>query len=93
MNGRELQQELTRSDNNTVWNAMAKGRGNVEATLHQLTLAALSRRANEREITLIRREYTKTGVGNPQLFWEDVFWALLNSREFILNHRVARPPS
>jgi hypothetical protein len=86
MNGRELQQELTRSDNNTVWNAMAKGRGNVEATLHQLTLAALSRRANEREITLIRREYTKTGVGNPQLFWEDVFWALLNSREFILNH-------
>lgn len=86
MNGRELQQELTRAENNTVVNAMAKGRGNVDAVLHQLTLAALSRRANEREIALVRREFTKTGAGAPQQFWEDVFWALLNSREFILNH-------
>ncbi len=86
MNGRELQEELTRSDNNTVLNAIAKGRGNVEATLHQLTLAALSRRANEREVSLVRREFTKTGASGPQQFWEDVFWALLNSREFILNH-------
>jgi uncharacterized protein YfeS len=86
MNGRELQQELARADNNTVQNAIAKGRGNVDATLHQLTLAALSRKANEREISLIRREYTKSGAGAPVQFWEDVFWALLNSREFILNH-------
>ena len=25
-------------------------------------------------------------TGNPIAFWEDVFWALLNSNEFILNH-------
>ena len=26
------------------------------------------------------------GVEDPAPVWEDVFWALLNSREFIFNH-------
>src|SRR5262249_15326752 len=60
MNGRELQTELTRGDNNTVLNAIKKG-GSSGAILDELCLAALGRRANAKEHALI----TKVPVGNP----------------------------
>ena len=46
MNGREMQTELTRKDNNTVINAISKGKG-VRGTLDELTLASLGRRATD----------------------------------------------
>ena len=82
MNGRELQTELTRKDNNTVMNAMKKGSdGRI---LDELCIVALGRPANPREHALL--DPKKIPRGNPIAFWEDVFWAFLNSNEFILNH-------
>lgn len=83
MNGREVQDELTRKDNNTVMNAMRKGeRGTIE---NELWLAALGRLPTPKERDLVRKEGLRTGA-NPLAFWQDVFWALLNSNEFVLNH-------
>lgn len=82
MNGRELQTELSRKDNNTILNAIAKGKS-PRGILNELTLAALGRLSTEKEWSLINREKYP---GNPIQFWEDVFWALMNSNEFVLNH-------
>ncbi len=83
MNGKDIQDELTRKDNNTVMNAMRKG--TLGATEDELWLAALSRRPTEQERRVVYREMRATGA-NALAFWQDVFWALLNSNEFVLNH-------
>jgi Protein of unknown function (DUF1549)/Protein of unknown function (DUF1553) len=83
MNGRDVQEELTRKDNNTVLNAMKKN--STGAIENELWLAALGRLPTARERELVTVEAKKTGA-NAQLFWEDVLWTLLNSNEFVLNH-------
>ena len=69
------------AQDNTVVSAIKKG-GSSGAILDELCLAALGRRANAKEHSLIG----KVPVGNPVAFWEDVLWAFMNSNEFILNH-------
>lgn len=83
MNGPELQRELSRTNNNTVANAMRK-RGH-KAILDELTLVALGRPSKPNELTAVNTA-AKSGFGTPQQFWEDVLWALLNTNEFVLNH-------
>jgi len=83
MNGRELQNELNRTTNNTVANAMK--RGSTKAIMDELCLVALGRPATTKELTTVSNA-SKTGFGTPQEFWQDVFWALLNTNEFVLNH-------
>ena len=83
MNGKEVQDELTRKDNNTVMNAMRKGEN--AAIENELWLAALNRLPTPKERELVRKEGIRTGA-NALAFWQDVFWALLNSNEFVLNH-------
>jgi hypothetical protein len=80
MNGREMQTELTRGDNNTVLNLL-KTKGS-DGMLDELCLVALGRKANPTEHALIK----KVPAGNQVAFWEDVLWAFMNSNEFILNH-------
>jgi hypothetical protein len=83
MNGKDIQDELTRKDNNTVMNAMRKSSmGGIE---DELWLAALSRRPTDQERRVVYKEMKATG-GNALAFWQDVYWALLNSNEFVLNH-------
>jgi hypothetical protein len=79
MNGRELQAELSRKENNTIENAIKTG-----SPLNEIFLAALARRPTQKERDLLRTP--KVSVGTPQMLYEDVLWALLNSNEFILNH-------
>ncbi|MFL5340299.1 MAG: hypothetical protein ACJ8F7_09115, partial [Gemmataceae bacterium] len=80
MNGKELQTELARPVNNTIGNAYQKvGSGGM---LDELTIAALGRKATPKERAVLREKV----IGNPQAYWEDVLWALLNSNEFVLNH-------
>jgi hypothetical protein len=49
-----------------------------------LYLRCLSRRPNDDELKAIESQLA--GDANPQAVLEDLFWALLNSREFIFNH-------
>jgi hypothetical protein len=86
MNGKDLQDELSRPTNNTVANAMASKSSHI-GVLNELTIAALSRPPTQKEIALVNNMAAgKGGFGNAQAFWEDVLWTLLNSNEFVLNH-------
>ncbi len=80
MNGKELQNELSRKENNTIVNAAAKGK-DTSGIINELFLAALGRNVKPEEKTKLMKLYTP----NMQ-FYEDVFWALVNCDEFILNH-------
>lgn len=55
-----------------------------EAVLEELFLRALSRRPTEKEIQNLTA-LIGDDVKNPQTY-EDIFWALLNSTEFVFNH-------
>jgi hypothetical protein len=50
----------------------------------ELYLRCLSRKPTEQEATAINEQLA--GVAEPRAVLEDVFWALLNSREFVFNH-------
>jgi hypothetical protein len=62
---------------------------NQARTLDLLFLAALNRLPTPREHSLIGQRSKIMGAGdvkNPLAPWQDLFWALVNSNEFILNH-------
>ena len=53
-------------------------------TLDQLYLATLSRQPNEGEVKAALAHVEKNA--NKRLAWEDVHWALINSKEFLFRH-------
>jgi len=63
-------------------------RGNATAILDYLYMAALNRPPTAGEAVKIMQIYRIAPVKNKDglSFWQDLFWALLNSNEFILNH-------
>lgn len=56
-----------------------------DGKVKHLFLSALSREATRREIDAARQILASSG-GNESIALEDVWWALLNSNEFILDH-------
>lgn len=52
--------------------------------VNDLYLRTVSRKATDEEMKAILDQLTTEK--NPQAALEDVFWALLNSREFLFNH-------
>jgi hypothetical protein len=85
MNGGQLNNAL--SSKGHVVNLVKRG-GSATAILDYLYLAALNRRPSPAEAARILKIYRAAPVKHPDglSFWQDVFWALLNSNEFILNH-------
>ena len=75
MNGKEINELLTKADNNTVANVMKSHPGGSIAD--DLALAALGRKAGN-DGTLLK--------GTDPSYCQDFLWALINSPEFILNH-------
>jgi hypothetical protein len=84
MNGREINSELSKKDG-AVGTAITRAKGNKSAVIRELFLMALNREPTSAERSLIEKEANRTGV-DPLAFFQDVYWALLNSNEFILNH-------
>lgn len=84
MNGGHLNQAI--SSKGHLINLVKKG--NPAAILDYLYMAALNRPPTPAEVARIMKIYRTAPVKNvdPLSFWQDVFWALLNSNEFILNH-------
>ncbi len=64
--------------------ALIDSQATPEAVLEELFIRALSRRPTEKE-TKNLLALIDTEVKNPQAY-EDIFWALLNSTEFLFNH-------
>jgi hypothetical protein len=90
MNGKDINDAITRP-NGAV--ALAIRNRTEAAAIHELYLTALNRPPTPKEYRTIVSQFRlldpHIGLNdyrNPRRRYEDLFWALLNSNEFILNH-------
>jgi hypothetical protein len=89
MNGQDLNEAISpkEKDKGTVAVAFAKRKGNGALIIRDLYLASLNRPPTVRELQAISIALRAGGGGRDPLgTYQDIFWALLNSNEFILNH-------
>ncbi len=90
MNGKEINEAISRKEKGTV--AMAMHSNNAVSIVTELYLAALNRPPTGRELNLLsqqfhlRPQFQAKDAKEPAAKFEDLFWALLNSNEFMLNH-------
>jgi hypothetical protein len=85
MNGPFLEEALAASKN--LATVQAHVSGTLEQNLTDLYLAALSRRPTPDELTRLRKYVADGGPAHDRkAALADVFWALLNSGEFLMNH-------
>jgi hypothetical protein len=88
MNGKLMDETISPARSRTLAAVVTAGEARpVAHRVEDLYLAVLSRRPRPREVEgLVRHlEETAPGEGRTQVFC-DLFWALLNSTEFIVNH-------
>jgi hypothetical protein len=85
MNGKELGEAIKNKDRGTVAESMRHGRTTAKI-IDELFLASLNRHATSSETSKIIAAGNKTRDTVSLYFYGDVFWALLNSNEFMLNH-------
>lgn len=65
----------------------ARSRGkNTTAKIETLFLVALARKPSPEELDAFNEVYSNGGYKDPVQGLQDIFWALLNSNEFIINH-------
>lgn len=65
--------------------AKAQGK-NVPAKIETLFLVALARKPSEAEMNAFNQVYRDSRYASQTQGLQDVFWAVLNSNEFIINH-------
>jgi hypothetical protein len=58
----------------------------IPRKIETLFLVALQRKPTEAEMTALGRVFEEGGNGDPIAGLQDVFWAVLNSNEFVTNH-------
>jgi hypothetical protein len=91
MNGKEINDAISRKDKGTVAQAIARGRNPV-GIINELYLASLNRHPTAKEMLLLKERmelrpaFQAKDYHDPAARFEDLFWALLNSNEFMLNH-------
>jgi hypothetical protein len=85
MNGKDINDAINNADQGTVALIMKKHKGTAQSVINELYLVSLNRPASAKEIAKIQAAFkgNKDGLA-PQC--QDLFWALLNSNEFLLNH-------
>jgi hypothetical protein len=90
MNGKDINDAISRKDGSV---ALAIRNRTEKAAIHELYLTALNRPPTDREYRTILQQFRlldprvgRVDYVNPNRRYEDLFWALLNSNEFILNH-------
>ncbi len=95
MNGKEINDAITRKDKGTVDLAIRTSRSDAEV-ITKLYLAALNRQPTQKEVFTIKNELFPLADlrlrvkdnerANLNNRYYDLFWALLNCNEFLLNH-------
>ncbi len=87
MNGNEINTAISRPEKGAVALSVAKNRGNPQRVITDLYLAALGRPPKPAEVANITKRMVMRVKDKDQLApYQDLFWALLNSNEFLLNH-------
>lgn len=81
LNGPRINEAVRPAQGNTTWNAARLG---AIKGIDHVFLAALSRppNAKERQTATLILKQSKA----PEVAYQDILWALLNSNEFFLNH-------
>ncbi len=92
MNAQNINDAITLKEKGTVANAMTSSKSEDEV-IHKLFLAAVTREPSKKEIANIKDLFRLGDAKNiakdikePAAKFHDLFWALLNSNEFLLNH-------
>ena len=83
LNSEQIQQKLATANGRAVRLAKDTSRG-ADAKLNELYLTALSRKPTERELETALK-YLGDQQASPEP-WQDLIWALVNSKEFLFNH-------
>jgi hypothetical protein len=89
MNGKEINDAVSRTDKGTLAESAKKHGANGDAVIKDLYLAALNRPPTPGEIAKIAAAfplYRGVRDKDPYARYQDLFWAILNSNEFMLNH-------
>jgi hypothetical protein len=83
MNG-PLVQDAVSVKSGSHLHQLVTGKGNETNKIQRLYLTALSRTPNKAELAAAQKFFHNNA--NPDVVYQDLFWALLNSNEFIFNH-------
>jgi hypothetical protein len=89
MNGDDINTAINRKERGTVSIALGRHRGNPAGIIRELYLASLNREPTANEVhTIMEKIYLRPGFRDRDAAapYCDIFWALLNSAEFLLNH-------
>lgn len=70
----------------TPWRIFGRRKLNADQRIDELYLAILSRYPTRRERETLRRRLNALSGKRRGRFWNDVVWALVNTREFMLYH-------
>ena len=84
MNGDLMRRAVSTSDGSFLKN-LQQSNLKIEDKVEHLFLAALSRQPSKRELEAVRKIIAQN-ANNPAAAIEDIWWSLLNSNEFILDH-------
>jgi hypothetical protein len=92
MNGKEINDAISRKQKGAV--AIAINKQTEPAAIRELYLTALNRPPTPKEVGTILHQFRLLNAKvayddqkyHPSHRYEDLFWALLNSNEFLLNH-------
>ncbi len=84
MNG-ELMKKATKLESHTVLGKIVASANLTQVKVQQLFMAALARHPSKEELTKIK-QLSLQAQADEQQFLQDIWWALLNSSEFILDH-------
>ena len=87
MNGGDIHESISSTKKGTVALAIVTKR-TPHAIIHQLYMSALNRPPTDKESDRIVQIFKSAPAKSKDALslWQDLFWALLNSNEFILNH-------
>ena len=84
MNG-DLVDKATSAERGSFLNKMLSGAGTDATRVRRLFLSTLTREPTRRELAAAQ-QLLKENRNSPITAYQDLYWALLNSNEFIFNH-------
>lgn len=88
MNGKEINEAVSRTDSGTLYESIKKRKVAGDAIIRDLYMAALNRPPSGAELGKIRAAFPLQKARDKDAWapYQDLFWAILNSNEFMLNH-------